>query len=254
MFVLMTLGNTSKTIINSFDTNINWSECTVDFPIGEKEVHVWKVGVAEHFHELFKKYRTILNADEITKAKAFYRADDFRRYITSKIMLRVLLSKYLSLPPSAIQFSNKKGKPTISSSLSLRYNLSYGDKVVLISVGVCETGIDIEKIRTDFNFEDMLPACFSKEEINAIAGDCGNSREEFFLQWTRKEAVLKYTGQGIIDDLTVVPSLNGSHNTLNERLRVQSDLKVISFKANQDSIVSLAYPSSVSEVKYFEWL
>lgn len=249
---LMLPENNSR-IRNSFLANLSLSKEVANFTLNRQEVHIWKISVQDNFHDLFKKYRFILNREEFAKAKAFHWVGDVRSYLTSRIVQRVLFGKYLSESPPTIQFVNKKGKPSLIAKVPFRYNLSYTDKIIVISVGLCESGIDIERIRHNFDYEELLPACFSDTESEYITYSSNDSREEFYLQWTRKEALLKYTGQGIIDDLSIVPSLNGVHYSLNEQLPIQSDLSVMSFKIDPEYVVSLAYPSTVSKIEYFEW-
>lgn len=243
----------SPEIHSGFKSNISWKEDEGEYTLTTTNVHVWNIEVPEHFHSLFKEYRSILNHEEYYKAKTFHWEDDFKSYLTGRIVLRILLSKYLTKPISDIRFNHESGKPSIFSSIPLKYNLSYAGKYILISIGLCETGIDVENIKQNFDFKDLLSACFSKEEIDFIGKDQQKSRQEFFLQWTRKEALLKYTGQGIIDDLTSIPSLNGTHKIDSENLQIKTDINLLSFNLNHNCVGSLVYPNSISTVKYFEW-
>src|SRR5690606_21480221 len=67
-------------------------------------VHIWRIKVPEHFCILFKEHRHILNSREYEKAKRFHWEDDFRSYLTGRIVLRVLLGKYLNVPAEKIEF------------------------------------------------------------------------------------------------------------------------------------------------------
>src|SRR5690606_6487141 len=151
-----------------FDPNITWANGSKVYALGATDVHVWKIKVLDHFSDLFKEYRAILNHDEFHKAKSFYWEEDFKSYLTGKIVLKILLSKYLSKPISEIQFNIESKKPSIISSTSLKYNLSYAGTYILISIGLCETGIDIESINPNLDYKDLLLTCFSKEEIISI--------------------------------------------------------------------------------------
>ncbi len=249
------MGTTfSSKIHSALYPNVMWIKGNKDYILKTTDVHVWSIKVPDNFCDLFKEYRFVLNQEELYKAKAFYWEKDFRSYLTGRIVLRILLSKYLSQSINDIRFDQKSKKPGIISQTPLKYNLSYAGTHILISIGLCETGIDIENVKQNFDFQDLLAACFSKEEINFIDKNQESSRQEFFLQWTRKEALLKYTGQGIIDDLTSIPSLNGIHHSINEKLEIKMDTNLLSFHLNSDCVGSLAYPNTVSTVKYFEWL
>lgn len=240
-------------ISSKYFSDIDWKKGSREYNLKHTDVHVWNVKVPNHFNDLFREYRSVLNYEEFYKAKAFYWEEDFRSYLTGRIVLRVLLSNYLCKPITDIRFNLEAKKPAIVSNTPLKYNLSYAGKYILISIGLCETGIDVECINRDLEFKDILLSCFSQDEIDRIDNDQNDSRQEFFIQWTRKEALLKYTGQGIIDDLTLIPSLNGMHKITDEGLKLDTDINLLSFHLNSDCVGSLAYPNSISTIKYFEW-
>lgn len=243
----------SSQVRSEFYSNIVWNKGISNYTLAPSDVHVWNIKVPNYFNDLFREYRSVLNQEEFYKAKAFYWEDDFKSYLTGRIVLRILLSRYLSKSISDIRFNPEAKKPAIISHTPLKYNLSYAGKYILISIGLCETGIDIESINHSLDLKDLLLACFSKEEIETIDKNGDESYQEFFLQWTRKEALLKYTGQGIIDDLTTIPSLNGTHQVCGEKLQLETDINLSSFHLNNNCVGSLAYPDSVSTIRYFEW-
>lgn len=245
--------NLSSKIHTDFASNITWSRDNGDYALTARDVHVWSVKVPDHFNDLFKHYRSVLSHEEFEKAKAFHWEENYRSYLAGRIVLRILFSKYLGKPLSAIRFDTGRGKPAISSSSQLKYNLSYAGKHILISIGLDETGVDIESIRQNFDFKDILASCFSKQEADFIGNDERGSREKFFMHWTRKEALLKFTGQGIIDDLTIIPTLDGSHIVSHEMLHLRTDINLLSFNLNYSCVGSLAYPKAVSNIVYYEW-
>lgn len=241
------------TIHSQFHLNIEWEKSESKYTLNSQDVHVWKIKVPEHFCHLLKEYRSVLTKNEFLKAQKFYWEKDFRSYITRRIILRILLSQYLNVPASQIQFDPAKGKPSIISAQPLKYNLSCSGVYILISIGRCETGVDIENINDDFSYSDLLVSCFDNREIKNIRKDLEQSSYNFFLQWTRKEALLKYTGQGIIENLKTIPSLNGTHSIRQTNLEMDESVNLTSFKIDFNCVGSLAFPTYVSNVKYIEW-
>ena len=215
-------------------------------------IHVWSIEFHDHFQELFKRFRNLISPEEYDKAKKLYWANDFKRYLSGRIVLRILLGRYLACSPEEITFNSHNGKLCLSGS-PLKFNLSYTEGHIFISFGLCEMGIDIEQVKSHFDLQDILSACFSQVEIANIGHETESLKERFFLQWTRKEALLKYTGQGIIDDLTVIPSMDGLHSSVNKKLKIKSDINLISFKPHYDMVGSLAYPTSVTNVEFIKW-
>ena len=144
-------------IHTQFIPTIDWqkNEAIEDTNLTET-VHIWKVKVPEHFCSLFKDYRQILNDKEFARAKRYHCEDDFRSYLTGRMVLRILLSKYLNLAAETIEFSTAAKKPTIVNDQSIKFNLSYSGEYILISLSKTETGIDIEKINTKFDYQSLL--------------------------------------------------------------------------------------------------
>ena len=61
-----------------------------------------------------------------------------------------------------------------------------------------EIGIDIERVRIAFASEGIAERSFSRHEIAALRTLHGPSRvKAFFRCWTRKEAYVKATGEGL---------------------------------------------------------
>lgn len=240
----LTLQNIDARIAENYELN--------KLVLNPSNIHVWSIGYTEHFHELFKNFRFLISQSEFDKAKRLHWANHFKRYLTGRVILRILLARYLNLSPSKILFNSNNGKLFLHGS-PLKFNLSYSASHIFMSFGFCDTGIDIESIKSDFNTRDILHACFALEEIKNIDLDAKNPHERFFLQWTRKEALLKYTGQGIIDDLTVIPSLDGLHEMAGSKLKINSDINLISFKPSEKLVGSLAYPADITNVEFFKW-
>src|SRR5690606_10657509 len=115
-----------------FDSNIVWKKNIAEYVLQPTEIHVWNIKVPEHFCDLFREYRSILNNQEFFKAQRFHWEEDFRSYLTGRIVLRLLLSKYLGKSLSDIRFDLDSRKPAIITKTPLKYNLSYGGKHILI--------------------------------------------------------------------------------------------------------------------------
>jgi len=59
-------------------------------------------------------------------------------------------------------------------------------------------GVDVEKVRRDFNVEEIAERFFSVAERDALRGiPVHEKHEAFFRCWTRKEAYIKARGEGL---------------------------------------------------------
>jgi len=247
----MTTKN-SLTIHTCFFPEVSWKNNELDYKLNIDEIHVWRIRVSEHFSDLFKEHRTILNKHDLDKASRFYWEEDFKSFLTGRIVLRILLGRYLNIAADKIEFDLTTNKPAIVPADLAKYNLSYSGDYILISISLLETGIDVEKVSSKFDYKDILTSCFTSQETDSVQRD-KSSRRSFYTHWTRKEALLKYTGQGIIDDLTAIPSLDGNHSISRDRLYLDENINLTSFALDSKCIGSVVYPARASNISFLEW-
>jgi 4'-phosphopantetheinyl transferase len=118
-------------------------------------------------------------------------------------LLRKILGIYLNTKPDRLRFSyGKHGKPSIisgSGKEKLKFNLAHSDGLALYAF-TCgrHIGIDIERIRVDFDHEQLAAQFFSPQE-NAMLRclPAHMKTEAFFSCWTLKEAYIKAKGDGL---------------------------------------------------------
>jgi 4'-phosphopantetheinyl transferase len=80
---------------------------------------------------------------------------------------------------------------------SLRFNISHsGDLGIIAVANGIEIGIDIEQIREDFPIGEIANRFFSPQEQQYLRNS-HNPIKSFFMLWTRKEAYIKGTGDGL---------------------------------------------------------
>src|SRR5439155_2208354 len=124
-------------------------------------------------------------------------------FLISHGMLRMLLGSYLSIAPQEVCFQcGSHGKPeldcaTVQSTLS--FNISHTDGLALCAFSSrFRIGVDVEKVRTDFNTAEIAERFFSLAEREALRGlPAQEQHEAFFRCWTRKEAYIKALGEGL---------------------------------------------------------
>lgn len=142
----------------------------------------------------------VLTAAELEKASAFRFFKDEKTYKVCRGFLRLLLGKYLNLPPNLIEFiQNAYGKPELPdfSDSSLFFNVSHSGDFGLIALNKeSPIGIDLEFMREiDYlSLADSVFSNFEKEELLAIPINL--LAEAFYSGWTRKEAFIKAIGKG----------------------------------------------------------
>ncbi len=157
------------------------------------DVHVW--------HAFFRgnsgSNSSMLTAEELLRAKRLVRPADQEKFIFSRIVLRQVLSHYLSIPPEKIEFGvGEHGKPFVQDS-DVQFNLSHSGDCVLIGVAQNRSiGVDVEFVRHKQDYMALAKRFFSQAEFLAIQAS-EKPIEAFYRCWTRKEAFLKATGMGL---------------------------------------------------------
>lgn len=178
-------------------------------------VHVFKVMVSDdvNYNHL---YTNVLSADEENKALRFKRDADRRSFRLRKYVLRQLLSVFTGVEASALTYHyGEHRKPAVAG---VAFNSSHSGDCILIAIAPIAVGIDVEHIRQDFDFDVLMDTCFTAEEHAFI--NQGERRNNFFSLWTRKEAILKANGTGLITHLNELNCLDtevilkGQHYTL----------------------------------------
>jgi 4'-phosphopantetheinyl transferase len=95
-----------------------------------------------------------------------------------------------------------QGKPCLSPALTqhhLEFNLSHSEDLALIAIARgAAVGVDLERIRPLPDAGELAARFFSERENELIQSLSEDLRPAAFLRiWTRKEACLKASGEGI---------------------------------------------------------
>jgi exopolysaccharide biosynthesis WecB/TagA/CpsF family protein/anti-anti-sigma factor len=112
------------------------------------------------------------------------------------------LARYLDRPAGSLQFQfGSNGKPELAGDLAetLYFNLAHSENLALVAVGTSSgIGVDVERVRWLDDFDELVGRFFSQREATAFHRlESRIKPQAFFNLWTRKEAWLKATGEGI---------------------------------------------------------
>lgn len=179
-------------------------------------VHLWFSTLEELVPQAIA-LEALLDEEEIARADRFRFAPDRERFVLGHGLLRSLLGRYLNADGAALRIQRGPfGKPFLDDT-ELRFNLSdTKDALVLAVAWDHELGVDIETMTRRADHEAVAHHYFTPDEVARIqaAGSDELVAKRCFLDlWTRKEAVLKASGVGIMEDLHALRVLDG-HNEL----------------------------------------
>jgi 4'-phosphopantetheinyl transferase len=173
-------------------------------PILEDHVlHIWRVQIDQS--PSVREIETLLSEPELKRAQKFHFEKDRRRFIASRAALKIILGRYLDLPPDQVVIQNAElGKPFISQRTqgeTLQFNISHSHNMVLYAIAArYPVGIDLEYMLGASEQIENVSSFFSDAEKAAI-GKADNKREMFFQIWTLKESYLKASGDGLRHEL-----------------------------------------------------
>jgi 4'-phosphopantetheinyl transferase len=161
-----------------------------------EEAHVWAVWLDPAPAEL----ASVLSSDERERAQRLVDATAGKRSAAAHGALKVLLGAYTGTDPFSLAFATAPGgKPFLRDVPWLCFNLAHSEALALVAVahGI-EIGVDVERLRVVEDASVLAERYLAPEEACTIAATPEEERSAAFLRhWTRKEAALKATGEGL---------------------------------------------------------
>lgn len=236
-----------------FLNEVDWQHAAPgDFIMHDGEVHVYRIHIGSNLQWL-AAFAATLTPSETERGNKYHQLKDRQRFVISRGAQRNILGRYLNQPATALQFvlgDNKKPYLPAKGSAGLQYNITHAGEWILLAVSHTPVGADVEYIDPAFSFADILPEHFSQEEVEFINSE--NSHDHFFTLWTRKEALLKATGQGLGEHLKSTPSLDGAHELPGILLSAEKDWKINSFNLIDDYKASIASGNEIRQLRFFD--
>jgi 4'-phosphopantetheinyl transferase len=153
---------------------------------------------------LLSQLRQLLTDAEREQEPRFYFADDRKRYLVTRALVRTVLSRYAAVAPADWVFAkNRYGRPEIANvggvGRDLCFNISHTRG--LIALGVARgraLGIDVENISTRSAPIDIAEHFFARTEAAELSRlPLDRQPDRFFEYWTFKESYIKARGMGL---------------------------------------------------------
>jgi 4'-phosphopantetheinyl transferase len=151
--------------------------------------------------ERLERLSEMLSPEERARADRFHFRRDRDRFVVRHGMLRSILGAYLHLDPRDLRFSlNQHGKPALTDTGGgLSFSLSHSNALAVYAIGPGpRLGVDVELLRPMPAQRDVAECFFSSREVAALRSlPAPLQSVAFFTCWTRKEAYVKATGEGL---------------------------------------------------------
>ncbi len=185
----------------SHETSEAW---TGPITLTSAEIHLWLAFYDEISEGLHSAYRQLLSATEREQETRFYFGRDSLRYLITRALVRIVLSRYVSIPPSEWIFSaNAYGRPEIVNTQGrdacLSFNISHSHGLIVLGVTKQRAlGVDVENFRVRRAPIEIADHYFTPKEVAALAAaPLREQQYRFFEYWTFKEAYIKARGMGL---------------------------------------------------------
>jgi 4'-phosphopantetheinyl transferase len=153
---------------------------------------------------LLSGFREFLSEEERRREPRYFFADDRKRYLVTRAMVRTVLSRYAPIAPQEWVFSaNGYGRPEIANAhegvSGLTFNISHTRGLIVLGVaGHRALGVDVENIVTRQVSLAVADRFFSAAEVAELSQTpSGRRQDRFFEYWTFKESYIKARGMGL---------------------------------------------------------
>jgi 4'-phosphopantetheinyl transferase len=143
----------------------------------------------------------LLDDHERDRLDRFRRPADRSRYLAAHALARLVLGHRLGCPPVAVRLDRtcrcgqQHGKPRLADTAAPHFSVTHsGDLVGLAVRPDAPVGLDAEELRPLSDLAAMVRHAWSPAELGrGVPVDAA----AFLATWTRKEALLKATGDGL---------------------------------------------------------
>lgn len=162
-------------------------------------VDIWVCSL-EGAGALASRFVPLLSSDELERAHRFAFHELRDKYVVGRGLTRCLLSSQVKLQPHSIRFQySVRGKPYLDGQHEWHFNVSHSKSLFVCALtNAGEIGVDIEQVRPVGDALAIAARFFSTSEarrLRLLPQDL--QMIGFFECWTRKEAFLKATGEGL---------------------------------------------------------
>src|SRR4051812_43457337 len=165
-----------------------------------------------NLHMTSDRLLEILNDEERARCSTYRQTADRDRFIVGAAVLRLAVAAELGTGPMEIPVARRcaecgrpHGKPFIPGA-DVHVSVSHSGQLVSVAATRAgPVGVDVEEV-TGVNYVPLLQQVLARSEEGTV-----RSSSDFFALWSRKESVVKATGDGLATPMSCVElSLLGS--------------------------------------------
>ncbi|WP_367046521.1 4'-phosphopantetheinyl transferase superfamily protein [Streptomyces sp. Je 1-332] len=148
---------------------------------------------------------SLLDAAERRRAAALRRPADQELYAAAHTALRLRLGAYLCVDPAAVELvrlpcplcGEPHGRPAVAGGAGPHFSLSHTQGLALLAFADRPVGADVERLPSASTMADVAASLHHREQSELAELPSDERPLAFARCWTRKEACLKGTGEGL---------------------------------------------------------
>ena len=165
-----------------------------------------KIYIDENINDFDLDEAMTLLSEQRREQVARYKLEGPRRQaVDAYLLLRKALREMYGIHDAPVFEYDANGKPSILGHPEIFFNLSHCRKAVACVVADSPVGIDVEET---CRFSDSIARYTLDDEEYESVVKADNPSQAFIRLWTMKEALLKYTGEGLRRDIKTVLRLS----------------------------------------------
>lgn len=145
----------------------------------------------------------LLDEQERQRHARFVRAEDRARFLVAHALARVVAAHHVAIAPRAVRYARKVAtyeKPRFGAAASeLQFSISHSGASVVVAISrAVPLGVDVERVGATGPDASLVASVLCATEQQAFMAMPSPARPGAFCRyWTRKEAILKATGDGL---------------------------------------------------------
>ena len=182
----------------------------------ENNIEIW-YGYFNNYIDHIQYLNSLLSEQEMSRLQKFVFEKEKLMYTVSHGILRIILGNKINIAPEQINYHfNQNEKPFVDIP-DCYFNLSHTNNFFTIGFSNKHTvGVDTETHNRKMDWEHVAKLFFSESEVQSIYAALPHEQlKTFIAYWTRKEAILKAIGCGMVNNLKEIDSVDDVFNTDN---------------------------------------
>jgi 4'-phosphopantetheinyl transferase len=206
---------------------------------------------ARHFANDVGAASALLDRRERTRAARFRFRRDRDTYTLAHGVWRVALGECLGIAADEVPLATTAdGQPRLAGT-ALSTSLSHSGTLVALTVCPAATvGVDIESYPPRIDLDALMPTFCTREEVTELRALRETVRRRALLElWTRKEALLKAFGVGLLTDPATTPAPSSHLLMPPDSATHYPPCRTRNLPSGESWIGAVAAPSAVRDVR-----